>query len=215
MFVAPDPDGIAVEWVFDWRAALEAKQRSSLDAEQYYAAKLRTDVERIMTVANNTADLDRHLPFYTDILGLDFVAGVQTPGAVPNLHSAGGGDTSFEGALFSTRGERGFFLAWLTWSETHDLGPAYAEPHHLGIVRCAFEVDDLDLCHRILAEASHHGQPVADLTEPEVWELGPRLGAVRTVNFADPDGNGFQLIERPRSKARLHPWSDAPRGDAT
>ncbi len=206
VFTAPDPDGVAIEWIYDWRGGQERTDREALDPSRHLA-HLRTDVDRLMTVANNTRDVDRNLSFYTDILGLDFFAAMETPRPVPNIYSAGGGETHCDGGLFFTRGDRRFFIDWLQWSETGDLGEAYAEPNHLGIIRCTLEVDDLDECHRILSEATHHGEPVGGLTAPEEWDLGPDLGVRRVVNFTDPDGTGFQLMEQRPTGARLHPWS--------
>ena len=45
------------------------------------------------------------------------------------------------------------------------------------------------------------------LGPPEEWDLGPRLGTRRVVNFTDPEGVAFQLVAQRRSrKATLHPF---------
>jgi hypothetical protein len=42
----------------------------------------------------------------------------------------------------------------------------------------------------------------------EEWDFGPQWGARRVLNFKDPEGVAFQLVEQPGSRRGvLHPYS--------
>jgi len=210
VFMAHDPDGIAIEWGYDWpRARLESSAgEASAEADREYWLPADPPLrDRVITVASQSTDVDTNLAFYTDVLGLDILAGAQAREPVPNVYSPGGGMTAFDGVLFVPRGDRRFFLDWLRWDCSPDNPTPYLEPNHLGIMRCAFEVDDADEAYRILADTRFNGRPIANLHPPEIWDLGPALGRRRVVNFTDPEGVAFQLIEEPDyPMGRLHPW---------
>ena len=95
------------------------------------------------------------------------------------------------------RGDVRVMFDWLQWNDTPDLPTPYAEPNHLGIMRCAFEVDDLDAAHETLLLSSWHETGKIRVSAPEDWDLGSEAGIIRVVNFTDPDGVGFQLVEQP------------------
>jgi catechol 2,3-dioxygenase-like lactoylglutathione lyase family enzyme len=173
VFTCHDPDGIAVEWV-GWKADRRAP----------------------VTVAHNTADVRRWLPFYVDGLGLDFTSGAQTPGPADNVYSPGGGLTSHDGAILTVRGDDRVIFDWLEWDRSPEHPTPYAEPHHVGVVRCALEVDDLDEAHGVLCETAWARDGLIMVSAPELWQLGDVLGDRRVVNFTDPEGVGFQLIEQ-------------------
>src|SRR5262249_31114125 len=130
VFTVHDPDGIAVEFS-------AADERPALTP---------------ITVAHNTADVERYLPFYTDTLGLDFVQGLQVPGPMPNVYSPGGGTTEHDGALLVLRGDRRVIFDWLQWAPRRP-GMPYQEPNHVGIVRGVLEVDDLDAAYATLCRS--------------------------------------------------------------
>jgi catechol 2,3-dioxygenase-like lactoylglutathione lyase family enzyme len=173
VFTVHDPDGIAVEFS-------AADERPALTP---------------ITVAHNTADVERYLPFYTDTLGLDFVQGLQVPGPMPNVYSPGRGTTEHDGALLVLRGDRRVIFDWLQWAPRRS-GLPYQEPNHLGIVRCVLEVDDLDAAYATLCRSPWAQRGEITVARPEYWDYGREFGARRAVSFTDPEGIGFQLIQQ-------------------
>lgn len=192
VFTVHDPDGVAVEFV-------DIATPRSMGPSTVCAAP--------NTVAHNTARLESSIGFYTDVLGLDFMYGMQTEGQVPNVYSPVGETTGFTGAFFAMRGSGSCFFDWLQWRESPEYPTPYREPYHLGVVRCAIEVDDVEAAYQILKERSRaHGYDIF-LSEPEVWDLGSDLGARKVVNFQDPEGVAFQLVQQQGpSVVSLHPW---------
>ena len=186
VFSVHDPDGITLEFVNTFGSA----------PPQVPAV-----------VAHNTSDVDRYISFYLETLGLDFVQGVQTEGPVPNVYSPLGGDTQIDGAFFGVRGNASVVFDWLEWTQSRGLPTPYEAPNHLGIMRCALEVDDLDAAYEQLVASPWAQRTRLVLGPPEEWDLGPRLGTRRVVNFTDPEGVAFQLVgQRTSRKATLHPF---------
>jgi hypothetical protein len=148
-------------------------------------------------VAHNTADVRANLPFYLEGLGLDFLYGVQTPEVVPNVYSPGGGVTSHDGAAMCVRGDDRVLFDYLQWDTSADHAVPYAQPNHVGIIRCAIEVDDLDAAYLVLRQLPWAIAGAITIGAPEVWDFGAVFGARRVVNFTDPEGIGFQLVEQP------------------
>jgi catechol 2,3-dioxygenase-like lactoylglutathione lyase family enzyme len=181
VFAVADPDGITVEF-----------------AEGV--------PECLSLVAHNTADIENGLGFYTDILGLDFFQGVETPDPVPNVYSAEGGMTRFVGAFMHVRGDDRIIFDWLQWEGCEKYLVPYKEVNHVGIARCAVEVDDINACLGILERSRWNGKPVPMLDEVVTVEKSGRAGP-RVLNFSDPEGVGFQLVEQPQYVARLHPFA--------
>jgi catechol 2,3-dioxygenase-like lactoylglutathione lyase family enzyme len=179
VFTTTDPDGIAVEF-----AAAPAARRPVTPT----------------TVAHNTSDVERFLPFYTDTLGLEFMQGLQVPGPVPNVYDCRGGTTQHDGALLGVRGDTRTIFDWLQWDNRVKSGP-YREPNHVGIIRCALEVDDLRTSHDALAASPWAQRGEINVAEPETWDLG-RFGTLEVVTFTDPEGVGFQLVQQ-------RPWKNA------
>ena len=99
----------------------------------------------------------------------------------------------------AARGRRVMF-DWLQWAPRVP-GAAYAEPSHVGIMRCALEVDDLRASYAALASSAWSRSGQITVPEPETWDLGPS-GALEVVTFTDPEGVGFQLVQQ-------LPWANA------
>ncbi len=46
------------------------------------------------------------------------------------------------------------------------------------------------------------------LGPPEEWDYGDQFGAREVLNFADPEGVFFQLLQQPPSPlGQIHPWA--------
>ena len=74
-------------------------------------------------------------------------------------------------------------------------------------MRCAIEVDDLDAAHEILKRSTWAQQYPILIGGIEEWDFGPQWGARRVLNFKDPEGVAFQLVEQPGSRLGvLHPY---------
>lgn len=189
VFTTHDPDGIAVEF-------------SQADILHDLAPACP------YTIAHNTANVEKNLPFYLEVLGLDVQTTVQSPHLVPNVYSPNGGQTGLTGVFFTIRNNNSYMLDWLQWTDSPKYPTPYPEANHVGIVRCAIEVDDVDAAYQILRELSGSPRHTFKMGEPEVWDFGQEFGARKVLNFQDPEGVGFQLIEQPQQpqKVDLHPW---------
>jgi catechol 2,3-dioxygenase-like lactoylglutathione lyase family enzyme len=181
VFCAHDPDGITLEWV-------------------------EGSPDRFCLVGSNTSDAERFLTFYTDVLGLDWVEGVQTAGPTANLYDPDGGLDEFTGAFFRVRDDDRMPFDWLQWASTAENSTPYEVPNHVGVVRCAIWVDDIDAAFDSLSKARWEGRPVRLGGPPEVWSYGD-FGEFRAVNLWDPEGVAFQLLEQPRHSPTLHPFT--------
>jgi len=213
-FHAYDPDGIAIQWSYDWPREDRAgnmNRTAQGDAGPKWITE-RPVQDRMFAVVGGTTDVDRYAQFYTDILGFDIWSGLQTPEPVANIYSPSGGMTVCDGAFFVPRGDRRFVIDWLRWWESADNPRPYPEPNHLGIIRCAIEVDDIDRAFECLAAAAAADDSiVGTVHRPETWNMGPEIGEQRVVNFTDGEDVMFQLVEAPPYPlGTLHPWgSDA------
>lgn len=207
-FHAHDPDGITVQWSYDWPR--EDQTRSARDTGPEAARWLpeRPLQDRLFSLVGGTTDVDRYAPFYTDVLGFDLTAALQTPEPVANIYGPAGGLTACDGGFFAPRGDRRFVIDWLRWFESSRHAEPYAEAHHLGIIRCAIEVDDLDAAYAALrAAAAQRPDLVGVVHPPETWDLGSEVGAQHVVNFSDGEGVMFQLVAAPPYPlGTLHPW---------
>ncbi len=184
VFAVHDPDGITVE---------------------FSNTMFETPITPI-TVAHNTSDIDRYFSFYVDTLGLDFLWSMQNADPVPNVYSPGGGLTQCDGALLAVRNDRRVMFDWLQWTESQDHPTPYREPTHLGIMRCVFEVDDIDASYHILMASDWAKERALLPGPPEEWDFGESFGTHVVLTFTDPEGVGFQLIQQPASPlAKLHP----------
>lgn len=217
-FHAHDPDGITIQWTYDWPREDQNRKKDSIEtlgAPKWLAERPVQD--RIFALHSCNTDVHKYAAFYTDILGFDLMAGMQTPEPVNNVYSPSGGLTVCDGGAFVPRGDRRFVIDCLRWWETSSHPRPYAEPNHVGIIRCAVEVDDLDRAYEsLVAAARQHGELVGPVHSPEVWDLGSEVGEQRVVNFTDGEGIMFQLVEAPPYPlGGLHPWgADAVDFDA-
>jgi catechol 2,3-dioxygenase-like lactoylglutathione lyase family enzyme len=189
-FCVHDPDGVT--WEFE---------PTSPD----YGGVAQTPI----FVGHNTSDVDRYLPFYTETLGLDFLGATQTRAPMKNIYSPTGGTVSFDGALFGLRGGPPSFY-WLEWDGSRERARPYRVQNHLGIVRMALEVDDLDAAYRTLQRSSWAERSGVVLGPPEEWDYGPQYGRREVFNFCDPEGVFFQLHQQTHLPVALHPWGYDP-----
>lgn len=190
IFLVHDPDGISVEFC-DKSALIFPGSRPQVP----------------FMVAPNTTQLEKNLQFYVEVVGLDFIAGVQTNGQVFNAWDPAGGTTGFSGAFFGVRGAGDCFWEWLQWIDSPKHPDPYKEGNHVGVVRISIEVDDVDAAHRTLKERSRALGYDVYIGEVEVWDLGPEMGARKVVNFQDPEGVGLQLIQQSlATDPALHPY---------
>jgi catechol 2,3-dioxygenase-like lactoylglutathione lyase family enzyme len=195
VFTVFDPDGVAVE--FGDKVTMGPTNPAQTP----------------VTVAHNTADLDKHIPFYTELLGLDLLQASQSAGKVPNVYSPGDEDTGFTGAFFGVRGSGFMFLDWLQWIESPSLPTPYEVPNHVGIIRCVIEVDNLDATYETLKNSTWAKQYDILQGAIETWDLGPEWGSRKVLNFKDPEGVAFQFIEQPRPPiVSLHPQGRGAEG---
>jgi catechol 2,3-dioxygenase-like lactoylglutathione lyase family enzyme len=208
-FHAHDPDGITIQWSYDWPREDQTRVRFQADErpEQRFMAEKPVQ-DRIFALVGGTTDVDGSARLFVDVLGLDIMAGLQTPEQVPNVYSPSGGQTVCDGAFFVPRGDRRFVIDWLRWFESSANPVPYAEPHHIGIIRCGIEVDDIDRAYEHLCGLAAAGDPsLGDVYAPEVWPMGPDVGEQRVVNFTNSEGVMFQLVAAPPYPlGSLHPW---------
>ncbi len=116
------------------------------------------------------------------MLGLEESDTVETLRPVPNIYLPGGPPVQFRGAFFRVPGQA---LGYLDWLEHRDAGrrhPPYREGQHVGIIRCALEVADIDAASDAL------GLEITDR------RFGAPLGLRPTIDVLDPEGVRYQLI---------------------
>ncbi len=172
-------------------------------------------VERSLLYMNfNTADLDRNLPFFLEVLGLDFSTGIsQPPPGSPNVYGGDGSNSTFDGVFMLARGNTRVNHDYLQWDVSPSLATPYREPTHRGMVRCAFQVDDIDECHRMLRANPWARKRRFTFSRPEEWDFGSAFGSRRVIELRDFEGIRFQLIEQPAYPfAQLHPFGYDPPG---
>lgn len=174
-----------------------------------------TGSNRSLTFMNfNTADLDRSLPFFLEVLGLDFSIGVsQPPPGSPNVYGGDGSNSTFDGVFMLARGNTRVNHDYLQWDRTAQFPTPYKEPTHRGIVRCAFQVNDIAHCYRTLKANPWTKKRRFTFSRPEEWNYGPAFGTHEVIELRDFEGIRFQLIEQPPYPfAQLHPFGYDPPG---
>jgi catechol 2,3-dioxygenase-like lactoylglutathione lyase family enzyme len=174
-----------------------------------------TGSDRSLTFMNfNTADLDRNLPFFLEVLGLDFSTGVsQPPPGSPNVYGGDGSNSTFDGVFMLARGNTRVNHDYLQWDRSPQFPTPYKEPTHRGIVRCAFQVDDIDACYRTLRRLPASLKRRFSFSRPEEWNYGPAFGTHGVIELRDFEGIRFQLVEQPPYPfAQLHPFGYDPPG---
>lgn len=160
----------------------------------------------------NVRNLERSYRYYRDTIGLDLAyflapAEPQPPGngALGDLlrtpdGAEYAGDMNFAATLLSVRNDTRSPIDVLQWTLPEPYGEPYPVANHLGIVRIAFEVDDIAAAHtRLVASARGAVGPI------ETWDMG-EFGVRRAVIFRDPDGIWLELIEQPRYLGERPPF---------
>ena len=149
----------------------------------------------------NVRNLARSYHFYHDLMGLDEQAYLAPSALQPASNGALGdalatadgsaylGDMQFSATLMGVRSDSRSPLDVLEWVTPKPYGEAYPQANHLGIVRVAFEVDDIAAARARLLAGGHDG--VGPL---ENWDMG-EFGMRKVVIFRDPDGIMLELIE--------------------
>ncbi len=150
----------------------------------------------------NVRDLATSYRFYRDVIGLDLAIYLAPTALQPATNGSlgdalanpdgspyTGGQMRFAATLLGLRSDTRNPLDVLEWDVPKPYGSAYTEATNLGIIRVAFEVDDIDAAHRRLTLT---GQP--GIGPVETWDMG-EFGARRVVIFRDPDGIMLELIE--------------------
>ena len=151
----------------------------------------------------NVRNLEQSYRFYHDILGLDptaYLAPAELqPASNGSLGDALGnpdgsafteGHMRFAATLMGVRSDSRSPIDVLEWAVPRPYGEPYPSPTHLGIMRVAFEVDDIEAARARLLLTGH--APVGPI---ETWDMG-EFGVRKVVIFKDPDGIMLELIEQ-------------------
>ena len=96
----------------------------------------------------------------------------------------------FAATLMGVRSDSRSPIDVLEWAVPRPYGEPYPSPTNLGIMRVAFEVDDIAAARARLLLTGH--APVGPI---ETWDMG-EFGARKVVIFKDPDGIMLELIEQ-------------------
>lgn len=183
-----------------------------LDPDGVVVEFLENPSAKLSVVAQGTTALEQDLRFYTDVLGLDLTDTVETPGPVPNVYLPGGAVVEFSGAFFRVRGDDRGYLDWLEHADRALHRPPYEVAHHVGLIRCTFEVDDLAAAEQTLRAARWRDEPVWVDGPPVDQMFGDPLGRRRVLTFRDPEGVAYQLVQQASyPHAILHPFSSPHR----
>jgi catechol 2,3-dioxygenase-like lactoylglutathione lyase family enzyme len=187
-FGFPDPDGSTLEWI-----AVPGLP------------------ERLSHQNANCRDLRKSFPFYQRVVGLDHNIRPFSPEPFPQTAGSLGtairnpdgtlydGLVDFDAPFFSYRADARNPIDLLQWEIPGVFGRPYPKPNHLGIIRLAFEVDDIDVAYHDLKKVWRR---VAG--PPEEWDMGD-FGTRKVVIFEDPDGIMLELIERAPYGIEINP----------
>ncbi len=96
----------------------------------------------------------------------------------------------------TVRGNNRVFFDWLEWEDSRRFPTPYTEPNHRGPIRGVIEVDDVASCYEILRRSPWAQQHRIILGPPEEWNLGRQFGTRIVLNFLDPEGVQFQLMQQ-------------------
>jgi len=151
----------------------------------------------------NVRNLESSYKFYRDIIGLDLQAYLAPPELQPVSNGSLGdalrnpdgsayndGQMIFSAILLGTRSDSRSPIDVLQWGTPKPYGEAYPAANHLGIIRVAFEVDDIEAARQRLLLAGHG--PIGPI---ETWDMGD-FGERKVVIFKDPDGIMLELIQQ-------------------
>lgn len=149
----------------------------------------------------NVRNLPRSYRYYHDVIGLDPQAYLEPTALQPASNGSLGdalaasdgspytGGMNFAATLMGLRSDSRSPLDVLEWHTPRPYGEPYASANHLGIIRVAFEVDDIVAARARLVAA---GQ--GEVGPLECWDMG-ELGERKVVIFRDPDGIMLELTE--------------------
>jgi catechol 2,3-dioxygenase-like lactoylglutathione lyase family enzyme len=150
----------------------------------------------------NIRNLETSYKFYRDVLGLDLTVYLEPPEQPPTNGSLGdilrnpdgseftGGQMLLAATLMGVRTDSRSPLDVLEWYTPKPYGEPYTSPTNLGIMRVAFEVDDIEAARARLILTGH--APVGPV---ETWDMG-EFGERKILIFKDPDGIMLELIEQ-------------------
>jgi len=150
----------------------------------------------------NVRHLETSYKFYRDVIGLDLSVYLAPPEQPPANGSLGDmlrnpdgseftdGQMQLAATLMGVRTDSRSPIDVLEWYKPKPYGKPYASPTNLGIMRVAFEVDDITAARERLVITGH--APVGPV---EIWDMG-ELGERKVVIFRDPDGIMLELVEQ-------------------
>lgn len=161
----------------------------------------------------NVRNLERSYRFYYDVMGLDPQAYLEPTALQPASNGSLGdalanadgsaylGGMNFAATLMGIRSDSRSPLDVLQWHTPKPYGEAYPQANHLGIIRVAFEVDDIEAARARLLATGQTGVGAV-----ETWDMG-EMGERRVVIFRDPDGIWLELVEAVAYPAALPPFA--------
>jgi catechol 2,3-dioxygenase-like lactoylglutathione lyase family enzyme len=199
VFAAQDPDGITLEMI-----EADDPNRSGAYPGMMHHCNL------------NVRDLKTSYAFYRDVLGLDmtlYLAPAEQPktnGSLgDSLRNPDGSEFTdeqmrFAATLMAVRTDSRSPIDILEWAEPKPYGEPYRSPTNLGIMRVAFEVDDIEAARARLLLTGH--TPVGPV---ETWNMG-EFGERKVVIFRDPDGIMLELIEQLPTGGPRPPFDPGP-----
>ncbi len=151
----------------------------------------------------NVRNLETSYKFYRDTIGLDLTVYFAPSELQPATNGSLGdslrnpdgseftdGQMLFAATLMGVRSDSRSPIDVLEWTVPKPYGEPYQSPTSLGIIRVAFEVDDIEAARSRLLVAGH--APVGPV---ETWDMG-EFGDRKVVIFKDPDGIMLELIEQ-------------------
>jgi hypothetical protein len=171
----------------------------------------------------NARDLGKSFPFYQRVVGLDHNIRPFSPEPFDqSLGSLGRairnpdgtlyeGLVDFDAPFFSYRADGRNPIDLLQWELPGVFGRPYTVPNHLGIIRLAFEVDDIEAAYHKLRKAWHR---VAG--PPEEWDMREsaparssssrtRTGSCSSSSSARRTGSSSTRSPRPEPPSRVLP----------
>lgn len=177
------------------RGSVAYRVWSCLDPDGIVVEFLENALPKVSTVAQGTAALTSNLGFFTEVLGLGLVDSVATTRPMPNVYLPGDAPVEFRGVFLRVPGDTGGYLDLLEHRDPASRRPAYDLPHHVGAVRCAFEVGDLDAAEHALRGFAWAGAPFAVDHGIRLLDFGDPLGRRRVLDLRDPEGVAYQLVD--------------------
>jgi catechol 2,3-dioxygenase-like lactoylglutathione lyase family enzyme len=163
LFVCSDPDGTQVELIGGPAVGLSH-------------------------VAINTADHDRSVAYYRDVMNLEVVmtpAFPTQPGTIFRID----GDISMRSTLLRDP-RSGFMVELIDWHEPTVVPRPAPVTNQLGIFRLAWVTRDIEADHTALLA---HG--ITPFSPPADVEMGPGVPNLKAIFWGDPDGACNEVIQ--------------------